>query len=68
MFYPFGMKGKKKLSKFFKDEKLSLVDKENVWLLCNADDTIIWIIGMRMDNRFKISNKTNNILKVTLNY
>jgi len=64
-FYPIGMTGKKKLSKFFKDEKYSLLDKENIWLLCSGRD-IIWIIGKRMDNRFKISDKTKTILKATL--
>lgn len=67
-FFPFGMKGKKKLSKYFKDEKMSLVDKENCWLLCNNDDSIIWIVGKRMDNRFKITAATKKILKITLNY
>lgn len=64
-FYPIGMIGKKKLSKYFKDEKYSLLDKENIWLLCSGTD-IIWIIGKRMDNRFKISDKTKTILKATL--
>ncbi|MDB4205082.1 tRNA lysidine(34) synthetase TilS [Polaribacter sp.] len=58
-FYPAGMQGKKKLSKYFKDEKLSLLEKQNTWLLCSADDSIIWIIGMRKDNRFKIETKTS---------
>ena len=64
-FYPIGMTGKKKLSKYFKDEKYSLLDKENIWLLCSGRD-IVWIIGKRMDNRFKISDKTKTILKATL--
>lgn len=64
-FYPIGMTGKKKLSKYFKDEKYSLLDKENIWLLCSGSD-IIWIIGKRMDNRFKLSDKTKTILKATL--
>ncbi len=64
-FYPIGMSGKKKLSKFFTDEKYSLLDKENIWLLCSGKD-IIWIIGKRMDNRFKITDKTKIILKATL--
>jgi tRNA(Ile)-lysidine synthase len=64
-FYPFGMQGKKKLSKFFKDEKLSLLDKENIWILCSEND-IVWILNERLDNRFKISDKTKNILKITL--
>lgn len=64
-FYPLGMQGKKKLSKYFKDEKLSLLAKERVWLLCSGQD-IIWIINYRADNRFKISPKTNTLLKVTI--
>ena len=64
-FYPLGMKGKKKLSKYFKDEKLSLLAKERVWLLCSGDD-IVWIINYRADNRFKISPKTKQLLKVTI--
>jgi len=63
-FYPSGMQGKKKLSKFFKDEKLSLVDKENIWLLC-TDDDIIWIIGYRADRRYSTQENTKKILKIT---
>ena len=63
-FFPFGMKGKKKLSKFFKDEKLSLVAKEKIWLL-TSEEKIVWIIGMRTDNRFKVQNQSKNILKIT---
>ena len=64
-FYPTGMSGKKKVSKYFKDEKLSLFDKNNTWLLCSNDDKIIWIIGKRQDRRFLVSNKTTQILKIT---
>ena len=63
-FYPFGMKGKKKLSKFFKDEKLSLVAKEITWLLCSQNE-IVWIINQRADNRFKVTENTKNILKIS---
>lgn len=62
--HPSGMKGKKKVSKYFKDEKFSLVDKENTWLLCNGNDAIIWIVNHRKDSRFQISEKTKNILKL----
>lgn len=62
-FYPIGLNGKKKISKFFKDNKLSLVEKENTWLLCSKND-IVWVIGKRLDNRFKISKTTSTILKI----
>lgn len=65
-FQPFGMKGKsKKVSKFFKDEKLSLIEKEIVWILC-SNNQIVWILGLRQDERFKIDNMTKNILKIEL--
>ena len=63
-FQPFGMEGKStKVSKIFKDEKLSLIDKENTWLLC-SDDTIVWIIGIRQDERFKIEKTTKNRVQI----
>lgn len=64
-FYPFGLKGKKKLSKFFKDEKFSLVEKENTWLLCSGE-YIVWVVGYRADNRFKVLNNSKKILKITI--
>lgn len=63
-FQPSGMNGKsKKVSKYFKDEKLSLIEKENIWLLC-SEDQIIWVVGMRQDERFKIEKTSNCILKI----
>lgn len=62
-FHPLGMTGKKKLSKYFKDEKFSLLDKANIWLLC-SDDKIIWIIGKRQDERFKITETTTKTLQI----
>ncbi|MFK8275616.1 tRNA lysidine(34) synthetase TilS [Capnocytophaga cynodegmi] len=64
-FYPIGMQQKKKLSKFYIDEKYSLFDKDQQWLLCSQEN-IAWVIGKRMDNRFKITNKTQRILKVSI--
>jgi len=63
--YPQGMAGKKKLSKYFKDEKISLLDKENTWLLCNANNAIIWVIGYRQDRRFSATQSTKKHLKIT---
>ena len=64
-FYPLGMNGKKKLSKYFKDEKYSLLDKENQWLLC-SEDQIIWVIGKRADNRYIANETTQNSIKIEL--
>ncbi len=63
-FYPLGMEGKKKISKFFKDEKLSLIDKENTWLLCSNND-IVWIVNKRLDDRYKVDHSTDLILNIT---
>lgn len=63
VFQPSGMTGKKKLSKFFKDEKYSLWDKANAWLLC-SDNKIVWIVGKRADERFKATANTTKILKI----
>ncbi|MBL4746139.1 MAG: tRNA lysidine(34) synthetase TilS [Flavobacteriaceae bacterium] len=65
VFHPFGMQGKKKLSKFFKDEKMSVLEKENTWVLCTKD-LIIWVVGKRMDDHFKITKNTKKGLKITL--
>ena len=64
-FYPTGMQGKKKVSKYFKDEKFSLLDKENTWILTNADDEVIWIINKRQDRRFAKTKNTKQTLKIS---
>ncbi|MCG2461985.1 tRNA lysidine(34) synthetase TilS [Flavobacteriaceae bacterium F89] len=64
-FRPFGMKGVKKVSKFFKDEKMDLIAKEEQWLLISGED-IVWIIGRRGDDRFRITEDTRQILKIGL--
>ena len=57
------MKGRKKLSDYFSDRKFSLKDKEDAWLLASGDD-IVWIVGERNDNRFRISEDTIKIISI----
>ena len=63
-FYPSKMQGKKKLSKFFKDNKLNLFEKEKVWILL-SDTKIVWVIGMRQDKRFSVTKTTKNKVKIS---
>ena len=64
-FQPLGMTGLKKLSDFFIDEKYSIPEKENAWILASGNQ-LVWIVGKRMDNRFKITAKTKRILRIKL--
>ena len=63
-FYPSGMTGKKKIAKFYKDEKIPLPDKENQWLLCSEGE-VVWVVGRRTDRRFEVKPTTRKILKIT---
>ena len=64
-FVPFGMTGRKKLSDYFSDHKFSLLHKAAAWILCDASGRILWIVGHRTDNRFRITSKTCRALIVT---
>ncbi len=64
-FHPFGMKGKKKLSNYFSDNKFSILDKQNTWIL-ESSDGIIWVVGHRTDNRFRLTKNSKNALKIVL--
>ncbi|MBW2962476.1 tRNA lysidine(34) synthetase TilS [Mesonia aestuariivivens] len=66
-FIPFGMKGTKKLSDFLKDEKLSPLEKENTWVLI-SDEKIAWVVGYRIDQRFKVEPHTTTILKLNITH
>ena len=68
LFFPYGMGGQKKvLRKYFKDEKYSLYDKENQWLLTDSTDQILWVVGRRADERFRPTPHTKEILCIRLN-
>ena len=60
-FRPLGMKGSKLLSDFFVDQKFTECQKHNVWLLVSADNDIVWVVGQRIDDRYKVTNSTKTI-------
>jgi tRNA(Ile)-lysidine synthase len=64
-FIPLGMNGKQKISDYFVNNKFSLKDKEDTWLLCDSEK-VVWIIGHRSDNRCRIDSGTKNIYVVSL--
>ena len=66
-FYPLGMKGRKKLSDFFVDEKIALPDKKRIWILESAGN-IIWVIGLRIDDRYKVTSATEQILQIAYHH
>ncbi len=65
-FHPLGMKGSKLLSDFFVDQKFTEYQKQNVWLLVSADGEILWVVGYRIDDRFKIVNDTKTVFECRL--
>ncbi|MBN2522303.1 MAG: tRNA lysidine(34) synthetase TilS [Bacteroidales bacterium] len=65
-FYPLGMKHKKKVSDYFTDKKINRLDKEKTWILV-SENNIVWLVGHQIDDRFKITSGTTNILLINLN-
>lgn len=64
-FYPTGFSGKKKVSKFFRDEKLSALIKEKTWLLCDSENHILGVIPLRQDRRYQADRTTQKKITVT---
>jgi tRNA(Ile)-lysidine synthase len=64
-FQPLGMNGLKKLSDFFIDEKFSIIEKERTWILASGNK-VVWVAGHRIDNRFRITGRTRNILTLEI--
>ena len=65
-FKPLGMNNFKKLSDFFIDEKYSVLDKQRQWILCSGKD-IVWIVGNRIDERYKVENYTKKVYIAEIN-
>jgi tRNA(Ile)-lysidine synthase len=65
-FFPLGMNNKQKLSDFFINQKINRFEKDELWIL-EHNNNIVWIVGIRIDNRYKVTSKTNQVLILQIN-
>ena len=65
-FVPFGMKGSKLLSDFLTDNKLTIFDKQAQLVIEDANEHLIWVAGLRTDNRFRIMNESRHCLTIEM--
>ena len=63
-FIPFGMAGRKKVSDFLIDAKVSMPEKERQFVLLSGDE-IVWLVGRRIDDRYRLTDRTENVLRIT---
>ncbi|MGU3375438.1 tRNA lysidine(34) synthetase TilS [Chryseobacterium sp. M5A1_1a] len=63
-FYPTGFSGKKKVSKFFRDEKLSILARQKIWILADSNNSVLGVLPFRQDRRYAKDEKTECILKI----
>ena len=66
LFHPIGMIGKKKISKFFKDEKIPILAQQKIWLLCDGNNQVLGVIPYRQDRRFAPTKASSEIITVKL--
>ena len=62
-FHPLGMNGSKLLSDFFVDQKFTEWQKQNTWLLASSNDDILWVVGYRIDERYKVTSETKTVFR-----
>ena len=65
-FHPFGMKGSRLVSDFLKDQKLNVIEKRHVHVAVDADGRIVWVVGMRPDDRFRLTESTTQVLSLSI--
>ena len=65
-FHPFGMKGSRLVSDFLKDQKLNVIEKRHVHVAVDAAGRIVWLVGLRLDDRFRLTDATTQVLLLSL--